>query len=149
MQIVLFLCFLIAEIAASAGLFRIAPLSPVCTWYPNVWIYVAGHFIASFLVVAVIAIGWWAIGNMAYWESICRTRDRRRTLFRAGLAGLGIELLASLLLHTISTLDVMQQGSILLWLLLRAVLWAVAYAVAGGIVLWLLKLELRSRRIAT
>jgi len=149
MQIVLFLSFFVAEIAASALLFQIAPLNPICVWYPSGWVYALGHFIPTLLVVLVTTIVWCVIGNPAFWESICRTHERSKVLLNAGLAGLGIDLIASLLAYYVASFNAGGPGPdhILPWLLLRAGLWSVAYAAAGGAFLGVLQLDLRSRRI--
>ncbi len=152
MQVVLFVSFLVAEVAASIVLFRIAPLNPVCVLYPNVWAYTTGQLIASLLVLLAIAIGWWLVGNTAFWESICRTQQRGRVLFQAGLVGLGIDLVSSLLSGYIASfndgLRLLPQQNILPWLLLRAGIWAVAYSATGAVFLWVLHLDLKSRRLA-
>lgn len=152
MQVVLFISFFTAEIAASVAFYRIAPGNPICIWYANVWSYGTGHLIMSFLVVLAIAAAWWFIGNPAFWGAICRTRQRGRVLLQAGLAGLGIDLASNLLARSyISSFnDGMHfgaQSSIAPWLLLRAALWATAYVAAGVGFLWILHLDLKSRRL--
>ena len=148
MQIILFASFFAADVLASAVLFRIAPLDPVCIWYPNVWVYGMGHLVSTLLVVLVIAILWWIIGNPGAWESICRTRQRRRTLYLGGLAGAAIDLTSSIDMRYIPFSDlphIATSGSILPWLLLRAVIWTVVYAAVGLTFLQVFNLRLRSR----
>jgi hypothetical protein len=106
----------------------------------------------TFLILVVIAIGWWLMGNLAFWESICRTRQRRKILVQAGVFGLGIDLLSTLLSRFIATFSdgphLGPQESILPWLVLRGGLWSAAYYAMGAIFFCVLQLKLKSRRLA-
>jgi hypothetical protein len=152
MQVVLFISLFVAEMAASFALFRIDPMNPVCVVYPSVWAYVTGHLMTSALILLAIATGWWLAGNMAEWESICRTRQRSKVLVQAGLYGLGIDLVSSLISRYIASLNdgphPVAQESILPWLVLRGGLWSGAYYAMGTVFLCVLQLKLRSRRLA-
>jgi hypothetical protein len=152
MQVVLFISIAAAELTSSIALFRMDPMSPVCAGYPSIWAYAAGHFVATVLILLVIAFGWWLGGNQAAWDAICRTRQRNRVLIQGGLIGVGIDLISSVLSYFIQNMSdgphVALQGSTPLWLLLRAGLWSGAYYAAGGVFLWLLGLRIRSRRLS-
>jgi len=148
MQIILFISFFAGDVLASAVLFRIAPLSPVCIGYPSLLVYGMGHLVSALLVVLAIALLWWLIGNPGAWESICRTRQRRKILYYGGLAGAGIDLISSVLMRYLAFSELPHfaiLSSITLWLLLRLVIWAAGYLVVGSILLQVFRLRLRSR----
>ena len=148
MQVVLFLSFVVGDITASIVLFRIAPFNPICIWYPSLLVYGMGHLVTSLIMVVVIGLIWCLLGNHAAWESICRTRQRRKILYYGGLAGAGIDLISSVLMRYLAFSELPHfaiLSSITLWLLLRLVIWAAGYLVVGSILLQVFRLRLRSR----
>ena len=151
MQVVLFLSFVVGDVTASIVLFRIAPFNPICIWYPSLLVYGMGHLVTSLIMVVVIGLIWCLLGNHAAWESICRTRQRGRVLYQAAFAGLAIDLCTSIAMRYIEprgdTPHYGISGNVALWLLLRAGIWTIAYAVMGYIFLLIFHLKLKSRRM--
>jgi len=153
MQIVLFFCFAVCELTASAVVFRFAPLNPICVWYQSALVYGVEHLIATVLVVLVIAGVWAVIGNPALWESICHTRQRGWVLFYGGLTGMAIDVVSSVLCnhfspHTHDPVYELNSGSIVPWILFRVGVWTAAYIVVAALLYALLKVEMHSRRTA-
>lgn len=142
LHLVVFACYFLANVTACSVIFHLAPLSAVCVWYSSALVYCVQHLIATTAVILVITLVWWLVGNPAVWEQLCKTRQPVKVMVWSGVAGMGIDTAASLLIHFYSSGDLPTlwvPHDFSQWITTRLLVWAVAYSAAGSIQLILLQ----------
>jgi len=144
LHLIAFLGYFAADLIASIVLFRLSSTNVICIWYPSIWVYGMEHLVSIVCLVTLIAVLWWAMGNKAYWESLCRSHNRAKVLAQAGLAGIVVDLFSSFVSRYMAQQNVdvthlLAEGSMAPWLLLRTLLWVVTYSLTVALVLALLQ----------